>query len=335
MTRKNKLRESSPTSLALLLGAVIFLTTACSSNGGGEGGEADGGGFPSENIDLIVPYGAGGPTDLAARTVASYFEGAFEQTVVVENQPGASGSQATNSMLGEEADGHTLMVFTSGTSVVTPLSEDVGYGPEDIAPVGIMTEIPSVLAVRADSEYETAEDFFAAAEEDPGVLNVGTPGASTPQAIELQRLAGEYGIEVTEVPFQGNAEMTTALLGANVDAILVNASEDIISQVDSGDFRPLATTFGERVEYLPETPTLAELGYEELTLGNSFFALGAPAETPPEVLEVLETTLEEALNDEETLETIGEEYVPGEFIGSEELSERIEELQDAYEPIVQ
>jgi tripartite-type tricarboxylate transporter receptor subunit TctC len=319
----------------LLLWAVAFLAIACSSNDGGSGGEAGGGEFPSDSMDIIVPYSAGGPTDLAARTVASYFEGAFDQTVVVENQPGASGSQATNSMLGEEADGHTLMVFTSGTSVITPLSEDVGYGPEDIAPVGIMTEIPSVLAVRADSEYETAEDFFTDAEENPGSLNVGTPGASTPQAIELQRLADEYGTEVTEVPFQGNAEMTTALLGANVDAILVNASEDITSQIDAGDFKPLAITFEERVEYLPETPTLAELGYEELTLGNSFFALGAPAGTPTEVLEELEATLERALREEETLETIGEEYVPGEFIGAEELSARMEELQDAYEPIVQ
>ena len=319
--------------LILFVAFLVPVLGACSSEGGGSGGGEEE--YPSGNITLLIPYTAGGPTDLAGRSVASYMEEAFAQTVVVENQPGASGSQATNSMLGEAADGQTLMVFTSGTSVITPLSEDVGYGPEDIAPIGIMTEVPSVLAVRSDSEYESAEDFFAAAEESPGELNVGTPGASTPQAIELSRLADEYQIEVTEVPFQGNAEMTSALLGANVDAILVNASEDIISQVDSGDFRPLAITFEERVEYLSETPTLAELGYEELTLGNSLFALGAPAETPPEVLDELENTLEQALEDEEILEIIGEEYVPDEFVGAEELRERIEEFQTAYEPIVQ
>ena len=312
--------------------ALFAALTACTSGGGSAESAED---YPSDDVRLLVPYGAGGPTDLAARTVAKYFEDEFGQTILVENQAGASGAEATNTLRSSEPDGYTLMVFTGGTSVITPLAQGLDYGPEDIAPIGLMTEIPSTLTVRTDSEYETAEDFFAAAEENPGKLNVGTPGASTPQAIELRRLQNEYNVEVSQVPFRGNAEMTSALLGGNVDAIFINASEDVLANIDGGEFRPLAISTAERVDYLSEVPTLKELGYEKLTLANSFFALGAPAGTPEEITGKLGSTLEEALQDEEVREKLGEQYVPDEFVGAEELRERVKELQAAYEPILQ
>lgn len=316
----------------LLLLAVTLALGLASCGGAGEQESAEE--YPSEDIDMIIPYTAGGPTDLAGRSVASSLEEQFGQTVVVENLPGASGAVGTNEMLSEDPDGYTIMVFTGGTAVITPLSEEVGYASEDIAPIGLMTEISSVLAVNNTSEYESAEELLEAADAEAGEVNVGTPGASTPQAIELQRLAEEYSIEVSSVPFDGNTEMISALLGENVDAILANASEDIVAQIEAGEFRPLAVTTEERVDFLPDVPTLAESGYEELTLGNSIFALGAPADTPPEIVGELEGALEEALEDPEVREQIGEDYVPEEFVGAEELQERVEEIQASYEPIL-
>ena len=319
--------------LGLLVALMALATALVSCTGGGSGESAED--YPSDDVRLLVPYGAGGPTDLAARTVAQYFEGEFDQTVLVENLAGASGAQAMNELIASQSDGYTLAIFTGGTLVITPLAQGLDYGPGDIAPIGLITEIPSTLIVRADSEYEMAEDFFTAAEENPGQLNVGTPGASTPQAIELQRLQEEYGVEVSQIPFRGNAEMTSALLGGNVDAVFINASEDVLANIDGGEFRPLAVSTAERVEYLSDVPTLKELGYEELTLANSFFALGAPADTPDEIISELESTLQEALQDEEVREQLGEQYIPEEFIGSQELKERVEELQAAYEPVLQ
>ena len=92
------------------------------------------------------------------------------------------------------------------------------------------------------SSTHSRADFSTAAEQQPGVVTVGVPGASTPQGIELQRLREEYGVEVTAVPFNGNAEMTTALLGGNVDAVLINASSDVTANIDGGQFRPLAVS---------------------------------------------------------------------------------------------
>jgi tripartite-type tricarboxylate transporter receptor subunit TctC len=178
--------------------AMTALTVSCS--GGGGASEAAGE-YPSREITVIVPYTAGGPTDLAARAMGAYLERALGEPVIVENLPGAAGSLAMNELVGSDPDGHTLTLVAAPSTVVTPLVQDVSYGPADFVTIGVITEVPSVLAVGAGSEFADATAFFDAARARPGELTVGTPGATTSQAIELRRLAGEYGVEVTVVPF--------------------------------------------------------------------------------------------------------------------------------------
>ena len=319
--------------LGLLIALMALATALVSCTGGGSGESAED--YPSDDVRLLVPYGAGGPTDLAARTVAQYFEGEFDQTVLVENLAGASGAQAMNELIASQSDGYTTAIIAAPATVVVPLVEDVGYTADDFSTVGAITVIPSVLTVRSDSEYETAEDFFAAAEENPDQLNVGVAGANTSQALELRLLAESYGVELSLVPFRGNAEMTSALLGGNVDAVFINASEDVLANIDGGEFKPLAVSPPERVEYLSDVPTLKELGYEELVNSVSIFGLAAPNGTPDEVIGRLESTLQEALQDEEVREQLGEQYVPEEFIGAEELRQRLNEIVEAYRPLLE
>ena len=282
----------------------------------------------------VVPYGAGGPTDLTARAYGASLEEQLGQTVVVENLPGGSGAIATQELIAAEPDGHTLSLVTAGTLVLTPLANEVGYSKDDVTPIGVMAEVPSVLAVGSGSPYQSAADFSTAAEQQPGVVTVGVPGASTPQAIELQRLREEYGVEVTAVPFNGNAEMTTALLGGNVDAVLINASSDVTANIDAGQFRPLAVSSEERLSWLPDTPTLAESGFPELTLSGSTFGLAGPAGMPEEVVTVLEDALRTAHDDPEVVEQVGEEYIDEEFRGADELQEVLDRTQEVYEPLL-
>lgn len=317
-------------SLLWLTGLLALGVAGCGGGGAQESAED----YPSDDIDLLVPYAAGGPADLASRTIGSYYEEEFGETVVVENQPGAAGAVAMNDLISSEPDGHTIKLIAAPATVVTPLDEDVGYEPDQFEPIGIVTEIPSVLAVQGDSEYDSAEELFEAAEESPGEINVGTPGSTTSQNIELQRLDEEYGVEVSPVPFDGSTEQTSALLGGNVDAVLINASEDVLSNIEAGEFKPLAISSAERVDYLPDVPTLSELGYEDLTLSTSLFGLAAPEETPPEIIGLLEEKLEEALEQPEVQEQLGEEYVPEEFVGSEEFQERLDEIIEVYEPLL-
>lgn len=302
---------------------------------GGGGDDAAAADYPTDDITLYVPYAAGGPTDLAARTIGDCLSAEFGQTVVVENRPGASGSLGMQAMLAGGDDGYSLSLIAVPATATNPLNQDVGYTNEDYVPIAAVTEIPSVLAVGEDSEYADAEAFFQAAEENPGQLNVGVPGATTSQAMELQRMAQEYDVQLTAVPFTGNAEMTTALLGGNVDAVFINASEDVLQNVEAGSFVPLAVSPAEQVDYLEGVPTLAESGFEELTNSVSVFGLAAPAGTPDDVVQTLEETVSGCLEQPETQERLGEQYVPDEFIGSAAFSDRIDEIVEAYGPILQ
>ena len=313
--------------------SVVALLAACGEDEGGGGGD-EAASYPTESIRLLVPYAAGGPTDLTTRTVGSCLEDELGETVVVENLPGGSGALATTELVGAEPDGHTLSLVTAGTMVLTPLSNEVGYTTDDITPIGVMAEVPSVLAVGQDSPYADAEELFTAAEGGPGSVTIGVPGASTPQGIELQRLADEHDVEVTVVPFDGNAEMTTALLGGNVDGVLINASQDVVGNIDAGAFVPLVASSEERLSWLPDTPTFTELGYDGLTLSGSTFGLAGPAGLPDDVVTVLEDTLRTCLETDEVREQLGERYVPEEFVDADGLAQILDDTQEVYEPIL-
>lgn len=313
----------------LAMAAAAILLAACGS------GEPDTDApYPSESIRLLVPYAAGGPTDLTARAYGESLEQDLGQPVVVENLPGGSGAIATQELIGSEPDGYTLSLVTAGTTVLTPLANDVGYTAADIAPIGVLSEVPSLLAVGSDSPYPDVAAFVAAARARPGAVTVAVPGASTPQAIELQRLRDSYGVEVTAVPFDGNAEMTTALLGGNVDAILVNASQDITENIDAGAFRPLAVSTEQRLDWLPDTPTLVEAGFGELTLSGSTFGLAAPAGVPDPVADRLEEALRRAHADPDVVAAVGERYLDAQFRSGEELRAVLDRTQAVYEPIL-
>jgi tripartite-type tricarboxylate transporter receptor subunit TctC len=326
---------------AVLVVALAGALAACggtdeetASPGAAPGAASPATDYPTKSIRFLVPFAAGGPTDLTSRTTGACLEQELGQTVLVENKPGASGALATSELKAAKPDGHTLALVTAGTMVLTPLSNPVGYTKDDITPVGVMAKVPSLLAVGKDSPHKDAESFFAAAKARPDSLKVGVPGASTPQAIELQRLAEEHGVKVTIVPFNGNAEMTTALLGGNVDAVLINASADVVKNIEAGSFVPLAVSPEERLSWLPETPTFVELGFEGLTLSGSTFGLAGPAGLPEDVTSKLEDTLRTCLDKPEVQEKLGERYVTDEFIDGEGLKQILDETQEVYEPIL-
>ena len=316
----------------LIIVLVLALVATGCSGPGAQGGSAED--YPSEEIRLIIPYAAGGPTDISGRAVGAYLEENLGQPFVVENVPGASATVGIGELVASPPDGYTLAVATTSPLVLVPLLEDVGYDKDDVETIGVTIEGPAVLAVHTGSQFETAELFFEAAAANPGGLSVGLPGANTPQGVELMRLRDEYGIEVSPVPFEGNSEAVTALLGGNVDAFFLPVGEAEMTPIEEGEFRPLAVGPEERVEYLPDTPTLRELGYENLTLSTSVYGLVAPKGTPSEILSTLESTLEQALQDPEVREQINERYIPQEFIDGEGFRAVLDETWNTYEPIL-
>ncbi|MDP9460290.1 MAG: tripartite tricarboxylate transporter substrate binding protein [Actinomycetota bacterium] len=330
--RRNRYR------IPLLIVASVIVLAACaetegeSSGGGGGAAAAD---YPTDDINLYVPYAPGGPTDLAARTVGTCLEEDFGQTVIVENREGGSGALGMQAMIAGGNDGYSLSLIAVPASATNPLQDDVGYTNEDYVPVAAITEIPSVLAVGQGSRFADAAALFRFAEENPGQVNVGVPGATTSQAMELRRMAEEYGVELTRVPFTGNAEMTTALLGGNVDAVFINASRDVLENIEADSFVPLAVSPEDRVSYLEDVPTLAELGFPDLTFSVSIFGLATPAGTPDDVVATLEDAVSSCLERPEVVEQLGEQYVPDEFIGAEAFQSRIDDIVEVYGPLLQ
>jgi tripartite-type tricarboxylate transporter receptor subunit TctC len=289
--------------------------------------------YPSEDVRLLVPYTAGGPTDIAARAVGAHLEGELGRAVVVENLPGASGATAYVEMISAEPDGHTLSMTALPTAVLNYLSNDVGYTREDLAPVGVVTQVPSGIVVPADSPYQDVESLFAAARQDPQAITVGTPGATNTHAAETRRITQLYDIPLTVVPFEGNSEVQTALLGGNVSAGFANLSQDLLPAIEAGDLRVLAVGTDERLDYV-DAPTLVEAGYPELTQSTTTFGVIAPAGTPEEVVATLEDALRSAGEDEAVVEALDPRYVPEEFLGSADLADLFAETEETFRGVV-
>ncbi|TWF77163.1 tripartite-type tricarboxylate transporter receptor subunit TctC [Pseudonocardia hierapolitana] len=312
--------------LALTLAAAL-LSAAC---GGQRSDEPEA--YPSDQIRLIVPYTAGGPTDIAARSLGKYMETSLGQTVVVENLPGASGSTAYQELLSAEPDGYTLSMSALPTAVLNYLTNDVGYTRDSFAPVGVITQVPSALVVPAASPYADLAALFAAARSDPTLVSVGTPGATNTHAAETRRITQIHGVPLTVVPFNGAQEVLAALLGGNVVAGFVNASQDMLPAIESGQLRVLAVGTEERLPYI-DAPTFAEQGYPEITQSTTTFGVVAPAGTPQPVIARLEETMRAASADPETRRGLDERYVPEQFMGSADLAALFTETEQTFQGV--
>ena len=313
--------------------AALLVTAAALTGCAEDSGSVAAADYPSEDVRLLVPYTAGGPTDIAARAVGAHLEGELGRPVVVENLPGASGATAYVEMISAEPDGHTLSMTALPTAVLNYLSNDVGYTREDLAPVGVVTQVPSGIVVPADSPYQDVESLFAAARQDPQAVTVGTPGATNTHAAETRRITQLYDIPLTVVPFEGNSEVQTALLGGNVSAGFANLSQDLLPAIESGDLRVLAVGTEERLPYV-DAPTFVESGYPELTQSTTTFGVIAPAGTPEEVVATLEDALRSAGEDEAVVEALDPRYVPEEFLGSADLADLFAETEETFRGVV-
>jgi tripartite-type tricarboxylate transporter receptor subunit TctC len=313
--------------------AALLVTTAALAGCAEDSTSVAAADYPSEDIRLLVPYTAGGPTDIAARAVGAHLEGELGRPVVVENLPGASGATAYVEMISAEPDGHTLSMTALPTAVLNYLSNDVGYTREDLAPVGVVTQVPSGIVVPADSPYQDVESLFAAARQDPQAITVGTPGATNTHAAETRRITQLYDIPLTVVPFEGNSEVQTALLGGNVSAGFANLSQDLLPAIEAGDLRVLAVGTEERLDYV-DAPTFVEAGYPELVQSTTTFGVIAPAGTPEEVVATLEDALRSAGEDEAVVEALDPRYVPEEFLGSADLADLFAETEETFRGVV-
>jgi tripartite-type tricarboxylate transporter receptor subunit TctC len=255
--------------------------------------------FPERPITIVVPSAPGGSTDFTARLIAEPLSRALGQPVVVDNKPGASGNIGNQIVARAKPDGYTLLLAYSGFQVGNPhLFKKTGWDPiKDFAPVSMLTRAPQLLATRANLPVNNVRELIAFAKANPGKLNYASSGAGS-----IQHIAGELfkqmtGTFITHIPYRGAGPAVQDLLGGQVD-IFITTPASVVQHIKADKLKGLAVTSNARLTSLPQVPTTREVDLKDFTL-DSWFALYAPAGTPNEVVQLLNTEIAKILTSPE------------------------------------
>jgi tripartite-type tricarboxylate transporter receptor subunit TctC len=251
--------------------------------------------YPQRPITLVVPTAPGGSTDFTARLVSDQLARALGQPVVIDNKPGASGNIGNQIVARAKPDGYTLLVAYSGYQVANPhLFKQAGWDPiKDFAPVAMMTRAPQVIAARPDLPANTLQELVAYAKANPGKLNFASSGNGSIQHIAGELLNQLTGISLTHIPYKGSGPAVQDLMGGQVD-LFITSPAGVFSQIQAGKLKGLAVTSAKRLSALPNVPTATEAGLKGYEL-DSWFGLYAPAGTPAEIVQVLNTEVNRIL----------------------------------------
>lgn len=250
--------------------------------------------WPAGPVRIVVPFTPGTGMDILARTVGPKLSAMWGQPVVVENKPGASGNIGTFFVVKSPPDGLTLMMGASTVVMNLALYKDMPYDPiADLAPVGLATKASMLLVVHPKLGIRSAKALVDRSKEHPGTLNYASPGVGTPHHLAMELFKARSGADLTHVPFSGTGPAVTQLLGGEVPVMFLPVHV-AIAQVKAGKLDALATGGASRSPLAPDVPTLGELGYRDSDT-DIWYALWAPAKTPPALVARIDADLQKAL----------------------------------------
>ncbi len=270
--------------------------------------------YPTKTIKLIVPFGPGGPTDLAARTVSQVVQAGLGQSVVIENRPGAGGATGTKSLTTADPDGYTILIGTSATlSVVPALVKSPGYDPaKSFAPVAKVSDSTTVMIVPVGFPPNSIRELIAYANANPGKLSYASAGHGNQTQLAAELLLARAGIKAVHVPYKSGAEMVTAVLGEQVQMAFPDISI-LLSLIKEKKLKALAVTSAARHPQLPDVPTMAESGIPDYVT-TFWTGVVAPAGTPPDIVGKLNGAINDGLKTEavrDSLARVGAQAAPG------------------------
>ncbi|HEV7391412.1 MAG TPA: tripartite tricarboxylate transporter substrate binding protein [Burkholderiales bacterium] len=251
--------------------------------------------YPAKPIRFVVPFAAGGGSDLVARTVAAKITDALGQAVIVDNRAGAAGTIGADIAAKSPADGHTLLLGSNGPLAINPsLYVKLPYdAARDFVPVSLVTVMPFLLVTHPSLPVKTVKDLVALAKAKPGQLNYGSPGNGSTTHLANELLKSITGIQVTHIPYKGVAPAATDLISGQVQMMSGDLST-LLPHVRSGRMRSIAVTALRRSSLLPEMPTVAESGvpgYE----ATGWFGVLVPAATPQPIVDRLNVAIVKGL----------------------------------------
>ena len=310
-----------------LCGLALFLGLAL-------GGAAHAQSFPARPIRVVVPFGPGGSSDVVARIVVDGAAEALGQPLVIENVPGAGGNIGTARVAKAAPDGYTLVECTIGTCAINPsIYASTGYDlQKDFVPVFLVGGVMNIFTVHPSTAIKSIAELVAHAKANPGKLPAAIGAVGSSNHLTPVWFASIAGIEMLWVPFKGAGDAITALLGGQV-MMFVDNEPSILPQITSGKARPLAVTGPRRSTYLPNVPTMEELGYKGFVV-EPWYGFMAPQGTPRAAVEKLNAALNAAIQNsriKKRLEEAGLRLVGG---APERLGEQIKSESERWAKVV-
>ncbi|WP_416064646.1 Bug family tripartite tricarboxylate transporter substrate binding protein [Rhizobium sp. ZK1] len=290
--------------------------------------------FPDRSITMVVPFAAGGSTDVVARIVAQKMSDDLGQQVIVQNVAGAGGNLGAGNVARAEPDGYTILMGTVATHALNPMIlKSTPYDAEkDFAPISLLVIVPNVLVVNPELPAKNVQELIALLKADPGKYSYASSGNGTPLHLSGELFKSMAGVDMQHIPYKGAGPALNDVIGNQVPIMFDNLPSSS-SHIKAGTLRALAVTTAERAPSFPDVPTIAESGisgYETYTWN----ALFAPANTPPDVVSRLNAAANKALTDPAVAERMKE--FSATIVGStpEELGAHVKAELAKWKPVV-
>ncbi len=263
--------------------------------------------FPAKPIRVVVPFPPGGGTDIIAREITHKLTAQLGWTFVIDNKPGTGGNLGIDAVAKAAPDGYTLGLGQSSNLAINPtLYSKMPYDSvKDLAPVGLVASAPLVLVVATTSPYKTLADVVAASKAKPGSLNFASPGNGTVAHLSGELFQKTAGVKFTHVPYKGAAQAVTDLIGGQVE-LYMSSVPTMIGHIRNGKMRALAVSSLNRVDDLPQVPTIAESGYKGFE-SVTWFGFVAPAGTPKDVVTKFNAEMAKALQAADVKKKLGDQ----------------------------
>jgi len=280
---------------AILVFAAASLATAVQAQG-----------WPAKPVRLLVPFPAGGGTDLIAREVGNKLATAG-YTFIVENRPGSGGNLGVDAAAKAPPDGYTFVLGQTSNLAINPtLYPKLPYDPvKDLTPISLVASSPMVIVTGADSPYKTLGDVVKAAREKPGSINYATSGNGTVAHLAAESFQKVAGVKLTHIPYKGAAQGATDVISGQVQ-LYVSSIPTLLGHIKSGKMRAIAVTSLKRADDLAQVPTIAESGYKDFE-AVTWFGIVGPAKLPKEVVAKFGADINKALKDPELQKKLGDQ----------------------------
>lgn len=278
---------------------LLVAATAC----GGALAQA----WPAKPIRMVVPFPAGGGTDIIGRELTQKITEATKWSFVVDNKPGSGGNIGIDNVAKSPADGYSLVLGQTSNLAINPtLYSKLPYDPvKDLTPISMVASAPLTLVVPTNSPYKTLADLVADAKARPGTINFATSGNGTVAHLATELFQKEAGVKLTHVPYKGAAQGINDVIGGQVQAY-VSSIPTLIGHIKNGKLRALAVTSAKRVDDLPQVPTIAESGYKAFE-AVTWFGVFGPANLPKEITARLHGEIQKALANADLQKKLGDQ----------------------------